>query len=151
MKNEKDCSFDNRAFQRLKSFRTTAALVFTTLMLVVAASTGATAQTFNTLLSFDGGTDGASPTAGLVQATNGYLYGTTKLGGTGIPCGNCGTVFQVTPSGKWKTLHTFDGTTGENPMAGLVQDTNGNLYGTTSSGGADSDGTVSSKSLQAAR
>src|ERR1035438_471200 len=94
MKNEKDCSFDNRAFQRLKSFCTNAALVFTTLMLVVATTTGAAAQTFKTQLSFNY-TDGASPMAGLVQATDGNLYGTTKDGGTG---GNVGTVFRVTPS-----------------------------------------------------
>src|ERR1019366_6409934 len=102
MKNEKIVLSTIAHSQRLKSFRTSAALVFTTLMLVVAASTGATAQTFNTLLSFDG-TDGASPTAGLVQATNGYLYGTTALGGAN----DYGTVFKITPSGTLTTLHSF--------------------------------------------
>ncbi len=136
MKNKKDCSFDNRAFQRLKSFRTSAALVFTTLMLVVAATTGATAQTFKTLYSFcsqNGCTDGDNPYAGLVQATNGNLYGTTAGGGAS----GLGTVFQITPSGALKTLHSFDITDGANPYAGLVQATDGNLYGTTSQDGAN--------------
>jgi uncharacterized repeat protein (TIGR03803 family) len=134
MKDEKDCSFDNRAFQRLKSFRTSAALVLTTLMLVVAATTGATAQTFKTLLSFDG-TDGKAVLAGLVQATDGNLYGTTYEGGAhGV-----GTVFKITPSGTLNTLYNFCSqsgcTDGEYPEAGLVQATDGNFYGTTSEGG----------------
>jgi uncharacterized repeat protein (TIGR03803 family) len=89
-----------------------------------------------TLHSFDG-TDGATPYAGLVQATNGNFYGTTAYGGASSDCygGPCGTVFKITPSGTLTTLHSFDGTDGEYPYAGLVQGTDGNFYGTTFDGG----------------
>jgi uncharacterized repeat protein (TIGR03803 family) len=94
-------------------------------------------------------TDGSNP-SGLVQATNGELYGTTDLGGLAncSPEG-CGTIFKITPSGTFTTLYSFcsqpqgfaclDGNT---PYAGLVQATNGELYGTTNRGGANGTGTV---------
>ena len=77
--------------------------------------------------------DGAFPFAGLVQAANGDFYGTTYWGGAGGGCDGsaCGTVFKITPSGTLTTLVSFDGADGGNPMAGLVQATNGDLYGTT--------------------
>jgi uncharacterized repeat protein (TIGR03803 family) len=86
-------------------------------------------------------TDGALPN-GLVQDTNGDFYGTTDGGGTN----NHGTVFKITPSGTLTTLYRFCSQThcadGYGPT-GLVQDTNGDFYGTTSSGGANRDkGTV---------
>jgi uncharacterized repeat protein (TIGR03803 family) len=136
MKNEKIVLSTIAYCQRLKSFRTSAAFMLTTLMLAVAATTGATAQTFKTLHSFDG-TDGANPMPGLVQATNGNLYGTTYESGP-----TYGTVFKITPSGTLTTLHRFDLTDGGYPGAALVQATDGNLYGTTGVGGADTDGTV---------
>ena len=79
------------------------------------------------------------PTAGLVRGTNGDFYGTTQVGGTYV---DYGTVFQITPSGKLTTLHSFDGTDGAGPVAALVQDSNGNLDGTTLSGGAHDARTV---------
>src|ERR1017187_6069622 len=85
------------------------------------------------------GTDGAEPTGGLVQAANGDFYGTTDLGGAN---GSNGTVFKITPSGTLTTLYSFNGTDGGNPYAGLVQDTNGDFYGTTAYGGSNNDGTV---------
>jgi uncharacterized repeat protein (TIGR03803 family) len=97
-----------------------------------------------TLYTFDYGTDGASPFAGLVQATDGNFYGTTSLGGANV---YYGTVFKITPSGALTTLYSFAGTDGASPFAGLVQATNGNFYGTTSSGGANGDGTVFSLSV----
>jgi uncharacterized repeat protein (TIGR03803 family) len=103
--------------------------------------------TLTTLYSFcsqTGCTDGGEPSAGLVQATDGNFYGTTLYGGAntgacGVP--GCGTVFKITPSGTLTTLYSFcpEGRVckdGRNPSAGLVQDTNGMLYGTTGSGGA---------------
>jgi uncharacterized repeat protein (TIGR03803 family) len=96
--------------------------------------------TLTTLHSFDG-TDGATPQAVLVQATNGDFYGTTDGGGAN----NAGTVFKITPSGTLTTLHSFCGQSGcpdgEGP-SGLVQATNGDLYGVTNYAGANSGGTV---------
>jgi uncharacterized repeat protein (TIGR03803 family) len=99
------------------------------------------AQTFTTLLSFDG-TNGATPKAGLIQATNGGLYGTTQ--GHGADDG--GTIFKITPSGTLTTLYNFCSesgcTDGRNPWTGLVQGTDGDFYGTTLYGGAYGNGTA---------
>ena len=98
------------------------------------------AQTPTILHSFDG-TDGQGPFAGLIQATNGDLYGTTSYGGANcVPIG-CGTVFKITPGGALTSLYSFcsqvNCTDGVYPTAGLVQDTDGYLYGTTIYGGAN--------------
>jgi uncharacterized repeat protein (TIGR03803 family) len=90
--------------------------------------------TLTTLHSFDF-TDGATPLAGLVQGADGDYYGTTYEGGAnGAPIG-LGTIFKITPGGTLTTLHSFDATDGDEPLGGLVQATNGELYGTTFSGG----------------
>jgi uncharacterized repeat protein (TIGR03803 family) len=106
-----------------------------------------------TLHSFDL-TDGFLPSAGLVQAADGNFYGTTYRGGTNGSCphgGGCGTLFQITPSGTLTTLYSFCAQSscadGEYPYAGLVQDTDGNFYGTTAIGGLGKDGTVYSLSV----
>ena len=100
-----------------------------------ATATGAQAQTFKTLHSFDLA-DGQWPYASLLQGTNGNFYGTTYIGGANcINQDGCGTVFEITPKGKLTTLYSFDGADGIYPNAGLVQGTNGNFYGTTSNGG----------------
>jgi uncharacterized repeat protein (TIGR03803 family) len=90
--------------------------------------------TLTTLHSFDH-TEGFFPTAALVQAPNGYFYGTTAWGGANCATNGCGTVFQITPGGTLTTLHSFDGTDGETPYAGLIQATDGDFYGTTPFGG----------------
>ncbi len=102
--------------------------------------------TLTTLHSFDF-TDGAGPNA-LIQATDGNFYGITEEGGANTTCNSdygCGTIFKITPSGTVTTLYNFcsqsDCPDGEWPLAGLVQATDGNLYGTTS-GGANAAGTV---------
>jgi len=96
---------------------------------------------FTTLYSFcqqANCADGFYPFSGLIQASNGNLYGTTQQGGT---TGNYGTVFEITTSGKLTTLYTFCAQAGcadgSNPESGLVQGSNGNLYGTTPYGGAN--------------
>lgn len=92
------------------------------------------------LHSFSNGTDGARPLAGLVMDKKGNVYGTTIQGGTH----NAGTVFQLNATGAAKILHSFDntGTDGFYPYGGLVMDTKGNLYGTTTAGGTYNGGTV---------
>jgi uncharacterized repeat protein (TIGR03803 family) len=81
--------------------------------------------------------DGSLPTAALVQATDGKLYGSTDFGGTY----NRGTIFSITTAGKFATLHIFN--KGINPMPEeLIQSADGNLYGTTASGGLYRQGTV---------
>jgi len=90
------------------------------------------AQTFTTLHDFSGtGTEGAIPTAGLVQGADGNFYGTTYLHGVH----HLGTVYKISPSGTLTTLHSFNGMDGANPRAGLVLGTDGNFYGATFFGG----------------
>jgi uncharacterized repeat protein (TIGR03803 family) len=69
------------------------------ILVLCATAIALPAQTFSTLHSFDG-TDGAYPSAGLVQATNGGLYGTTQEG----RANNWGAIFRITPGGKLVTL-----------------------------------------------
>ncbi len=93
------------------------------------------------LHSFQGGSDGAMPQLGdLVFDQQGNLYGTTPYGGPG----GAGVVYQLTPSGGGWTesiLYQF-GENGEQPFAGLIFDTAGNLYGVTALGGAHGGGTA---------
>jgi uncharacterized repeat protein (TIGR03803 family) len=77
-------------------------------------------------------TDGACPFGPLVLGTDGDFYGATTAGGASTACaGGCGTIFKITSGGTLSTLHSFDGTDGGLPYGGLVQPTDGNLYGTT--------------------
>lgn len=92
-------------------------------------------------------TDGYDPQAVLVQARNGNFYGTTYLGGTQCLSGNdastgCGTVFEISSSGTFTSIYSFCSdvvaglcSDGAQPLGGLVQGTDGNFYGTTTSGG----------------
>jgi len=94
---------------------------------------------FTLLHSFDGTNDGAVPIAGLIQGVDGNFYGTTLQGGAF----NEGTVFEIQPSGAFTTLYSFTGAAdGAEPWGGLIQATDGNLYGTTQEGGTYGDGTV---------
>ena len=85
------------------------------------------------LYKFNGGSDGAGPYAPVIFDQNGNLYGTTEFGGAF----DCGTVFQLTPSGIETVLYTFTcGSDGAYPyLAGLILDAEGNLYGATFNGG----------------
>lgn len=98
-----------------------------------------TAGTLTPLYSFTGGSDGANPHGALLQATDGNLYGTTFSGGTN----GDGTVFRITTGGAITPLYSFtNGIDGANPAAGLVQASDGILYGTTMNGGTNNDGVV---------
>jgi uncharacterized repeat protein (TIGR03803 family) len=91
------------------------------------------------LHEFSGGTDGANPQGRLVMDKAGNFYGTTNTGGVS----NAGTVFKVTRKGVETVLYSFTGKPdGANPVAGLAIDKAGNLYGTTTAGGASGNGTV---------
>jgi uncharacterized repeat protein (TIGR03803 family) len=73
---------------------------------------------------------------GLTQALDGNFYGTTASGGSGCEeSDGCGTLFKMSPAGTFTTLLKFDGAAGAAPLANLRQATDGNLYGTTYSGG----------------
>lgn len=89
--------------------------------------------------------DGSVPHGTLVQATDGNFYGITSSGGNG---NFDGVVFRISPSGAFSIVYKFcsEGgpscTDGNYPFGGLIQGTDGDLYGTTSSGGANGAGTV---------
>ncbi len=84
------------------------------------------------LYQFLGGNDGADPNGDLVRDTAGNLYGTAYWG----PYGGGGVAFQVDRNGNEAVLHQFDGLPdGESPVAGVLRDGKGNLYGTNSAGG----------------
>lgn len=123
-----------------------------------------TLSTFYNFCSLSGCADGniggnlQTPTAALIQASDGNFYGTTPYGGNyyGGPSGDCGfsygcgTIFQITPAGTLTTLYDFCSlsgcTDGGEPAAGLIQDTNGTFFGTTSVGNGTVLGTVYSLS-----
>jgi uncharacterized repeat protein (TIGR03803 family) len=97
----------------------------------------------NTLCSFSG-SNGAYPDGPVIKGTDGNFYGTTYQGGTY----GWGSVFRMTASGSLTTLHSFSlGIDGGGPVAGLVQGSDGNLYGTTYGGGSDGDGVAFKLSL----
>jgi uncharacterized repeat protein (TIGR03803 family) len=81
--------------------------------------------------------DGSSPLDALVQASNGNFYGTTWSGGNCPPYYGCGTIFEITPAGKFTLLFSFTPSTlaGTNPYAPLVQGRDGNFYGTANTDG----------------
>jgi len=94
--------------------------------------------TKSTVYTFTGGDDGGKPWAELVHDKAGNLYGTAPSGGAS----GDGVVFELSPNsgGSWTetVLHTFTGSDGAGPLGGLIWDGSGNLYGTTSDGGAHS-------------
>ena len=78
---------------------------------------------------------GANPSTGVIRDSAGNLYGTTQTGGTA----GAGVVYRVDPAGHYTVLYNFTGgADGGRPMAGVIGDSAGNLYGTTEQGGGAS-------------
>jgi uncharacterized repeat protein (TIGR03803 family) len=90
------------------------------------------------LHSFANSGDGSDPFSAPIEAANGVFYGTTP---TENNLSNS-TVYTITPSGAFTTIHTFTGADGQNVTAPLVQGTNGDFYGDTVAGGSSSDGVI---------
>jgi uncharacterized repeat protein (TIGR03803 family) len=120
---------------------------FAVFVVCAATAMALPAQTFTTLFNFDH-TNGAGPVAGMVQATDGNLYGTTPGGGPNRgPFGTgAGTVFKTAANGTLTTLYNFCSqggcSDGALPFGGLIQAANGDFYGTTQEGGEYGWGTV---------
>jgi uncharacterized repeat protein (TIGR03803 family) len=119
---------------------------FGTVFKLTPPAKGQTAWTETVLYSFKGGSDGASPLAGLTADNRGALYSTTQQNGSSGNNGyGFGTVFKLTPPAKGQTawtetvLYSFKGgSDGFSPWAGLIADNQSALYGTTNIGGGSS-------------
>jgi uncharacterized repeat protein (TIGR03803 family) len=97
--------------------------------------------TEKTIHTFASGRDGANPVGAPVIDASGNLYGATTSGGIGCNASLCGVVYKLSPQsgGTWKEtiVHPFESAgDGSQPGAGLLLDSSGNLYGTTSHGGS---------------
>jgi uncharacterized repeat protein (TIGR03803 family) len=92
---------------------------------------------FALLHSFSG-LDGARPMAGLIEASDGFFYGTTWGGGSA----GVGTVFRTDSTGAVTVLHSFAGADGARPAASLLEASDGLLYGATTGGGANGQGAL---------
>ena len=141
MKNTETISSNSARCHRTKPFRTSAALTLATFMLVVvAATTAATAQTYTVLYNF--GSKNGDPNGPyqnvIAQGRDGSMYSTTADQWTG----GAGEVFKITPEGILTVLHKFNGADGQSPHGGLTLAVDGNFYGTTASGGSSGYGTI---------
>ncbi len=97
-------------------------------------------QIVNEVFAFSNANSSGTPTGPPVQGRDGKLYGTTY--GFGRTVVTDGTVFRLSTGGKWADLHSFAGSDGQNPVAGLTLAYDGNYYGTTSGGGAANSGVL---------
>jgi uncharacterized repeat protein (TIGR03803 family) len=130
-----------RFSSKVSSIRILASI--TLFALIAVASPLAQAQTFTVIHSFTYQPDGAFPNP-LIRDAQGNLYGTTRAGGANCLGGfTCGTVFKINAAGKQTVLYSFaGGNDGASPLAALVRDKAGNLYGTTVGGNNTSASTV---------
>jgi uncharacterized repeat protein (TIGR03803 family) len=91
--------------------------------------------------------DGLAPAAGLIESSDGNLYGTTEFGGVS---GN-GVIYRLTPAGGYATVYEFDSfNSGANPHTALCEGPDGALYGSTSTGGPGGQGTIFKLSMTSA-
>ncbi|MFZ1156645.1 MAG: choice-of-anchor tandem repeat GloVer-containing protein [Candidatus Sulfotelmatobacter sp.] len=110
------------------------------MLCLIFSAEAASSQIYSDLYEFGGTPDGCCPQypATLAQGRDGNVYGITSTGGAS----NLGIVFQITPAGSFKIIHSFDGPHGSTPVGGLVLGVDGNLYGTTELGGAHGYGNI---------
>lgn len=100
--------------------------------------------TYSVLHSFDGGSGGSDPNAGVtIDPATGDLYGTTTFGGSNACRNGCGVLYRLAANGKFTVLRTFnDSTDGDYPAGQLVRDELGDIYGAATGGGPNLGGTV---------
>ncbi|MFZ0793039.1 MAG: choice-of-anchor tandem repeat GloVer-containing protein [Candidatus Korobacteraceae bacterium] len=128
-------------------FGRAAIAAFAAVLLLTLAAQTAAAQTYTILYTFQGGTDGGFPNAGVYRDASGNLYGITNTAGNRNDCNDygCGTIYKLAPGGQLSVLHTFTGGADGWPNAtwgSLIPDPAGNLYGVASIGGLHDNGTV---------
>lgn len=112
-------------------------LQFAVLLAALLSACALQAQTFSVLYAFQG--DARAPMGTPILDRDGNLYGTTQNGGRGA----LGSVYKLDPQGTLTLIYSFTGDPdGANPVAGVVMDANGNLYGATPAGGLYRSGTV---------
>lgn len=104
-------------------------------VLLLAVSAGAQSHRESTFVSFPSISNGpVLPSGGLIIDATGHLYGSAQGG-----VNNLGAIFEITPQGSVSVLHSFNGGDGSYPEVNPIRDAAGNLYGTTSQGGANAD------------
>jgi uncharacterized repeat protein (TIGR03803 family) len=154
--NNRNARITNRELRRSTLMRRIVSLLAAGVCLAIVgvASGQSCAADLTTLVSFcslANCADGDFPIAGLIADANGNLFGTTIIGGSGAGEHNRGTVFEIAKTATGyaiapTTLFSFCSVTncadGANPVAGLIADADGNLFGTTYGGGANGVGTV---------
>jgi len=122
---------------RVKPFWSVKTFIFllTVAIMAAGAATSQAKTKFKVLHTFHGA-NGLFPVTQLVRDSEGNFYGTTSGGGSGTcnPVG-CGTVFKLNKNGTQVWLYSFNGSNGLQPLAGVVRDSAGSLYGTTVYGG----------------
>ena len=126
----------NRISNRAGTLLTALGLAFSAAFI---APQSLSAQTFTVIYTFAGGTTDGNAPFGTPVLYNGNIYGTTTAGGAH----NNGTIYEVNFATRHAAvLHSFAGPDGADPLAGLIQDAAGNLYGTTYGGGTHGRGTL---------
>jgi uncharacterized repeat protein (TIGR03803 family) len=123
----------------LRTISASCAVGIAVITALIGLSLPSLAQTESLVYSFQGAPDGSIPSAHLIKDSSGNLYGTTAFGGSK----GFGTVFKINNKGLLTILYNFaGGTDGANPVAALIHDSAGNLYGTTQAGGNANSGTI---------